>query len=312
MKLLCSGAAGFIGSHVAEAFIEDGHDVHIVDDLSGGKRSNVPSGATFHHLDIRSEEATALVQAERFDMLVHHAAQMNVRESVKHPREDASVNVDGLLNLMEAGRENGLQRVLFASTGGAIYGDPVYAPQDEEHPLCPVSPYGVSKLASEKYLDFYREEYGIPYVSLRYANVYGPRQNPAGEAGVIAIFIEQMLNGETPTIYGDGTQTRDYIYIDDVVAMNRAVMEYEGTRIFNVGTGEETSLNTLFESIQKHTDPSIDNVYGPAQPGEQMRSVLDISRAKNELGWSPTTNMDYGIGKTVEWFAAQLTSSQAQ
>lgn len=311
MKLICTGAAGFIGSHVAEAFLEDGHTVHIVDDLSGGKRSNIPEAATFHHMDIRSEAAAELVEAERFDMLVHHAAQMNVRESVKHPREDASVNVDGLLNIMEAGRDHGLQRVLFASTGGAIYGDPVYAPQDEDHPLCPVSPYGVSKLASEKYLDFYREEYGIPYVSLRYANVYGPRQNPAGEAGVVAIFIEQMLQGNVPTIYGDGTQTRDYIYIDDVVAMNRAVMEYEGTQIFNVGTGEETSLNTLFEAIQTHTNPEIDNAYGPAQPGEQMRSVLDVSRAQEELGWTPETDMDYGIGETVAWFEAQMASSQA-
>lgn len=312
MKLLCTGGAGFIGSHISKAFLKDGHNVHIIDDLSAGKRENVPTGAVFHHLDIRSDAATALMQQEQYDMLVHHAAQMNVRESVKHPREDASVNVDGLLNLLEAGREHGLQRVLFASTGGAIYGDPVYAPQDEEHPLCPVSPYGVSKLASEKYLDFYREEYGISYVSLRYANVYGPRQNPEGEAGVIAIFIEQMLRGEVPTIYGDGTQTRDYIYIDDVVAINRAVMDYEGTGIFNVGTGGETSLNTLFAAIQAHTNPSIDNEYGPAQPGEQMRSVLDISRAKEELGWEPTTDMDYGIGKTVEWFELQLASSEMQ
>ena len=289
--------------------MKDGHDVHIVDDLSAGKRQNVPAGATFHHMDIRSDEAAGLMKRERFDMLVHHAAQMNVRESVKHPREDASVNIDGLLNLLETGRQHGLQRVLFASTGGAIYGDPVYVPQDEDHPLCPVSPYGVSKLASEKYLDFYREEYGIPYVSLRYANVYGPRQNPEGEAGVIAIFIEQMLNGEAPTIFGDGTQTRDYIYIDDVVAINRAVMDYEGTRIFNVGTGEETSLNHLFEQIRAHTDTSIDCTYGPAQPGEQMRSVLDIQRAKKELDWCPETDMSYGIGETVKWFDEQLKSS---
>jgi len=310
MKLLCTGGAGFIGSHISKAFLKDGHTVHIIDDLSAGKRENIPAEAVFHHLDIRSDAAAALMRQEQYDMLVHHAAQMNVRESVKHPREDASVNIDGLLNLLEAGREHGLQRVLFASTGGAIYGDPVYAPQDEEHPLCPVSPYGVSKLASEKYLDFYREEHGIPYVSLRYANVYGPRQNPAGEAGVIAIFIEQMLNGKAPTIFGDGTQTRDYIYIDDVVAINRAVMEYDGTHIFNVGTGEETSLNHLFEQIQAHTDPSIDNEYGPAQPGEQMRSVLDISRAKEELGWAPETDMAYGIGKTVEWFESQLASPE--
>ncbi|MES3629498.1 MAG: GDP-mannose 4,6-dehydratase [Longimonas sp.] len=312
MKLLCTGGAGFIGSHVSEAFLKDGHDVHIIDDLSAGKRANVPAEATFHHLDIRSTEAAALVKTEAYEMIVHHAAQMNVRESVKHPREDASVNIDGMLNLMEAGRNHGLKRVLFASTGGAIYGDPAYTPQDEDHPLCPVSPYGVSKLACEKYLNFYREEYGIPYVSLRYANVYGPRQNPAGEAGVIAIFIEKMLNGEAPVIYGDGTQTRDYIYIDDVVAINRAVMDIEGTRIFNVGTGKETSLNELFRQIQAHTAPSIDNEYGPAQPGEQMRSVLDISRAERELGWSPKTEMSYGIRETVQWFEKSQSRARTQ
>lgn len=309
MKIVCTGGAGFIGSHVSKALLEDGHTVHIIDNLSAGKRENVPEGAVFHPIDIRSDAAAELMRTENYDLLSHHAAQMNVRESVANPRADASTNIDGLLNLMEAGHGHGLKRVIFASTGGAIYGDPVYVPQDEPHPLCPVSPYGVSKLASEKYLDFYREEYGIPYVSLRYANVYGPRQNPDGEAGVVAIFIEQMLRGEQPTIYGDGTQTRDYVYIDDVVAMNRAVMEYKDTAIFNVGTGQETSLNDLFGHIQTHTDPSMDCAYGPAQPGEQMRSVLDIQRAQDELGWTPETDMLYGIGETVKWFEQKLTTA---
>jgi len=301
-KIVVTGGAGFIGSHITDALISAGHSVHVVDDLSGGIRGNINSSATFHELDIRSEDVARLFQQEKFEVLVHHAAQMDVRRSVADPRYDSDVNIGGLLNLMEAGRMAGLQKVLFASTGGAIYGEPDYAPQDENHTLRPLSPYGIAKFCSEKYLEYYRHAYGIEYVALRYGNVYGPRQNPHGEAGVVAIFSERMLSNEPVFINGTGEQTRDYVYVEDVVQANLLAMDHSNSDIFNVGTSVETSVNELFSAIRDAIDPSIVENRREGQPGEQKRSVLSYSKASEILGWKPSIDIVTGLRRTVDWF----------
>jgi UDP-glucose 4-epimerase len=305
-KILITGGAGFIGSHVAEALLKQGHEVHILDDFSSGKEENVPENAVVHRMDVRDAAVFALFARERYTVLVHHAAQMDVRRSVADPKFDADVNIMGLLNLMEAGRQNGLRKVIFASTGGAIYGEPDYVPQDEDHPVRPLSPYGITKLASEKYLYFYEQQYRIPYVALRYANVYGPRQNPHGEAGVVAIFTQRMLEGRQPVINGSGEQTRDFVYVGDVVAANLAALAYEGSGVFNIGTGLETSINELFRMIRDLINPSVPEVHGEAKPGEQQRSVLGYARAQAILGWQPQVSLQEGLRRTVAWFQARV------
>ena len=305
MKILVTGGAGFIGSHVADALLDQGHIVHILDDLSTGRSENVPPAAPLHAFDIRSHEAAALMEREPFDVLVHHAAQMDVRASVADPSFDADVNVRGFLNLAEAGRKNGLKKILFASTGGAIYGEPDYTPQDEDHPVRPLSPYGITKLCTEKYLYFYQQQHGIDYVALRYANVYGPRQNPHGEAGVVAIFTQRMLKGDQPIINGDGKQTRDYVFVGDVVQANLAALGYDASGVFNVGTGTETNVNELFHTIRDLTGADIPEEHGEAKPGEQQRSVLSYARSKQALGWSPQVDVGEGLARTVDWFKEQ-------
>jgi len=302
MKILVTGGAGFIGSHVADAFCVEGHEVHVMDDLSTGRRENVPEDAVFHQMDIRSDEASSVMALECFDVLCHHAAQMDVRRSVADPRFDADVNVRGFLNLVEAGLNNDLKKVLFSSTGGAIYGEPDYAPQDEQHPLRPLSPYGITKLCTEKYLYYYHQQYGLDYVVLRYANVYGPRQNPHGEAGVVAIFTEKLLRGEQPVINGDGLQTRDYIYVGDVVRANIAGLHYDNTGIFNVGTSVETDVNQLFSVLRDLTAPGIPEQHGPGMPGEQRRSILSFEHSHEVFGWSPKVDLQTGLAETVDWF----------
>jgi UDP-glucose 4-epimerase len=245
-----TGGAGFIGSHVADALVAAGHRVHIVDDLSSGRKEQVPAGAELHVCDIRSDEAAAVMTTAGIEVLIHHAAQMDVRRSVANPRFDADVNLGGLLNLLEGGRRGTLRQVVFASTGGAIYGDQETYPADEDHPARPLSPYGVSKLAGERYLFFYNAQYGLDATCLRYANVYGPRQNPHGEAGVVAIFLNKLLAGVTPTINGDGLQTRDYVYVGDVVKANLAALGRPGFGTYNVGTARETDVNQLFGLIR--------------------------------------------------------------
>ncbi len=306
MKILVTGGAGFIGSHVTDAFVQAGHDVHVLDDLSSGRRENVNSRATLHVLDVRDEQLADLFARERFEVLVHHAAQMDVRRSVADPRFDASVNVDGFLNLMEAGRQHGLQRVIFASTGGAIYGEPDYVPQDEKHALQPLSPYGITKLVTEKYLYFYEQTYAIPYVVLRYGNIYGPRQNPHGEAGVVAIFSERMLKGEQAVVNGDGLQTRDYVFVGDVVRANLAALAHTGSGIFNVGTGVETDVVTLFRTIREHTGSDIEETHVPAKAGEQRRSVLSYEKTRQTLGWQPEVDVREGLRRTVAWFKEKV------
>ncbi len=287
---------------MADALVADGHRVLIIDDLSSGRKENVPEGAELHILDIRSEEAARLLADENVGILVHHAAQMDVRRSVADPRFDADVNIGGLLNLLEAGRKGTLRQVVFASTGGAIYGEQEVHPADEEHPQRPVSPYGVSKLASERYLYFYHHEYGLHVTCLRYANVYGPRQNPHGEAGVVAIFLDRLLSGRRPTIHGDGLQTRDYVYVGDVVAANRAAVGLEGYRTYNVGTGVETDVNELYEAIRRALGSPVEAVHGPAMPGEQRRSCITAAKIARELGVEIATPLAQGIQETADWF----------
>ena len=306
-KVLVTGGAGFIGSHVADALVAAGCEVHVLDDLSGGVEENVPEAATFHELDVRSDEVPALFERERFDALCHLAAQMDVRRSVADPVFDADVNVLGFLNLLEAGRRTGLEKVAFASTGGAIYGEPDPAvnggaSQPEHHPTRPMSPYGITKLVSEHYLRFYEQTHGIPYAALRFGNVYGPRQNPHGEAGVVAIFSERLLRGEPVTINGPGTQTRDYVFVGDVVRAFVAGLALDGSGVFNVGTGVETDVNELFGHINRHTGAGAAETHGPAKPGEQQRSVLDVSHAREVLGWEPTVSVGDGLERTVAWF----------
>lgn len=303
MKILVTGGAGFIGSHIVDAYVKLGHEVSIVDNLSTGKRSNLNTNAEFHETDIRDAEAVAKIfERGGFDVVNHHAAQMDVRRSVADPMYDASVNIVGMLSLLESCVKTGVKKVVFASSGGAIYGEQDYFPADEMHATRPISPYGAAKLAGEQYLFYYKAAYELGSVSLRYANVYGPRQNPEGEAGVVAIFASKMLEGKQPIINGDGRQTRDYVYIGDVVRANILALEYDGSGVFNIGTGIETDVNTLFRELKRAIDSPATEQHGPAKKGEQLRSVLNAERITKMLGWKPTVPLEEGFRKTVEYF----------
>jgi UDP-glucose 4-epimerase len=307
MKVLVTGGAGFIGSHITEHLIDAGAEVVVLDDLSSGKRESVHPRARLCQADIGSEAIRDLFARERFDCLDHHAAQMNVRRSVDDPMFDARVNIIGSLNLLQAAVATGVKKVVFASTGGAIYGEQLTFPADETHQTNPLSPYGVAKLAVEKYLAFYEAVYGLPYVALRYANVYGPRQDPHGEAGVVAIFSERLLRGEPAIINGDGEQTRDFIYVDDVVRANVLAVTTDLSGIYNVGTGLETSVNVLYAHLAKHAGAALPPRHDPPKPGEQRRSVLDCRKLQAVANWTPTVALEEGLRRTVVYFAAQLT-----
>jgi UDP-glucose 4-epimerase len=304
MRVLVSGGAGFIGSHTVDALAaRGGHEIAVIDDLSAGKREQVNSRARFYQVDLRDAPAVrGVIERERPEVLVHLAAQMDVRRSVADPAFDAQVNLVGFINLMEAGRAHGLGRVIFSSTGGAIYGEQECFPCDEEHPQRPVSPYGVAKLATEKYLFFYHAQYGIDYVALRYANVYGPRQDPHGEAGVVSIFCGRILEGRPATIYGDGGQTRDYVFVADVVRANVAALESTVSGAFNIGTGVETSVNQLYEVLARAAGVSRAAEYSPARAGEQRRSVILPERAAEALGWNPQVELSDGLARTLRFF----------
>jgi UDP-glucose 4-epimerase len=303
--VLVTGGAGFIASHVADALVAVGRRVLIVDDLSGGSLENVPAAAEFHQLDIRSPEAAALIESERVGTLIHHAAQMDVRRSTRDPVFDADVNILGTLNLLTAAVRAGTRQVLFASTGGAIYGEQESFPAGEDHPTRPLSPYGVSKLAVERYLYYFHVENGLDAVCLRYANVYGERQNPHGEAGVVAIFLNRLLAGEPCRINGDGMQTRDYVHVSDVVRANMAALGLPGFQILNVGTGVETSVVDLYAALARAVGSRLQAVHGPEAAGEQRRSVIDGSRIleiSRLAGWLPLAE---GLERTAGWFGQQ-------
>lgn len=307
MRILVTGGAGFIGSHTVDALIKaDAGDVAILDDLSAGKRQQVNPKARLHQVDLRDAPAVREVVArERPEAIYHMAAQMDVRRSVADPAFDAQVNIVGFLNLIEAAREHGLKRVVFSSTGGAIYGEQDRFPADEEHPRRPVSPYGIAKLSTEGYLFYYRAQYGIDYLALRYGNVYGPRQDPHGEAGVVAIFSGRILDGQPCTIYGDGSQTRDYVFVADVVRANVAALSAKASGIaINIGTGIETSVNDLYSNLASIADFPTAAEHGPGRPGEQNRSVISPARAHKELGWRPTATLRDGLAETFKYFKA--------
>jgi len=299
LKVLVTGGAGFIGSHVVDALVAEGHQVLVVDDLSTGKKEHLNPKAAFYQLDIRSRELEDVFRKEKPDLVNHHAAHVDVRRSVADPGFDAEVNILGSLNLLENARRHGVSKFVYASTGGAIYGEPEYLPCDEEHPLNPLSPYGVSKLAVEKYLYVYGQTCGLRYVILRYPNVYGPRQDPFGEGGVVAIFASRMLRGEEVVINGSGEQVRDFLYVHDVVSANLLAQETLDGQIYNLGTGVGTSINQLFATMKSVTSYAQEPVHGPAKPGETFKIYLDATKARTELGWQPAVGLDDGLRATI-------------
>ena len=306
-RVLVTGGAGFIGSHVADRYLAEGCEVTVVDDLSSGRRELVPEGADFVQLDIGDPTLEAVFAKGRFDLVNHHAAQIDVRISVADPARDARTNVLGLLNLLEQSRKHGVARIVYISSGGVVYGEPEDLPTDERHPLLPLSPYGVSKLAGEQYLYYYARIHGLEYVALRYSNVYGPRQSPHGEAGVVAIFGSRILGGEPITIFGDGTQERDYIYVGDVAEANWLASMHSLSapddllsRAWNIGTGRGTSVNELADRLMAIAGREVQRKHAPARAGELYRSVLDVARAATDLGWRPGVTLDDGLGRTLQ------------
>ncbi len=302
MKIVVTGGAGFIGSHIADAYVAEGHQVFVVDDLSSGDRRNLNPQADFHMMDLLDPALPSLLSKISPDVVNHHAAQMDVRRSVEDPLFDARINVLGLIHLLEGCKRVGVKKVIYASSGGAIYGEQELFPTPEDHPKRPESPYGVSKLTGEYYLNYYQSAFGISPVSLRYGNVYGPRQRADGEAGVIAIFIRHLLDDAAPKINGDGKQTRDYVYVGDVVAANLRALESSYTGAVNVGTGCETDVLELFRLLCERIGSKAVAVHAPAKIGEQRRSCLDISRAQERLGWSPRTPLSEGMDSTIAYY----------
>ena len=302
MRILVTGGAGFIASHIVDAYVAAGHEVAVIDDLSSGSRENINPAAAFHQLDILDPCLEEAFAAHRPQVVNHHAAQIDVRKAVADPARDIAVNIVGTVRVLERCAAHDVERVIFASTGGAIYGEPQYLPADENHPVQPLSPYGLDKFAAEHYLRIFHEQGGPTYVILRYANVYGPRQDPHGEAGVVAIFANAMLRGEAPTIFGDGEQTRDFVYVGDVVRANLLALEATHTGSFNIGTGEPTSVNRIYRSLAEAIGFDQPARYAPARPGEARNIHLDCALARLHLGWSAQVTLEDGLARTVEHF----------
>jgi len=302
MKILVTGGAGFIGSHLVDRLIQEGNEVVVVDNLSTGKRKHINRKADFYKLDIQSKRIDKVLRNERPLVVVHLAAQMDVRHSTEDPQFDAQVNILGTINLLEQAVRHGVRKVTFASSGGAVYGEQEVFPAPESHRTEPLSPYGISKLAGEKYLTYYANATGLRYVALRFANVYGPRQDSEGEAGVVAIFTRKMLQGEQPIINGTGKQTRDFIYVEDVVESILVTLGEDVQGIFNVGTGQETSINEGYRILKELTQSSCKDLFGAAKKGEQYRSVLDVRKIRETFGWDPQISFEEGLRKTVEYF----------
>lgn len=306
MRILVTGGAGFIGSNIVDAFLAQGHEVAVIDDLSTGKTENLNPRAKFYHADIRDNDALARVFDEfQPELISHQAAKADVRESLAKPQLYAEVNIIGSLNLLEQARRIGTKKIIYAGTGGATYGEPETLPVREDHPVNPLDPYGASKHQVEHYLFLYQYNYGLKYTVLRYPNVYGPRQNPFGEAGVIAIFTYKMLNGETPTINGKGDRERDFCFVGDVAQANVLSLEQGDNQIYNIGSGVGTNINTVYEILQEATHFNKPANYGPDKPGEVYKIYLDASKAKRELGWQATVPLPEGIHRTVESLRAR-------
>lgn len=302
MKIVVTGGAGFIASHIVDAYVHRGHEVSIIDDFSTGQKRNLSPSAKVFDLDIADLKAAQLIRELKPDVLNHHAAQMDVRRSVADPGYDARINVIGFINLLEGCKDAGVRKVIFSSSGGAVYGDREPIPATEEHETLPLSPYGVSKLTGELYLGYYHMAFGLPYVALRYANVYGPRQSSQGEAGVVAIFIAHLLAGKPPVINGDGKQTRDYVFVGDVVAANIAALDVGHVGAVNVGTGKETDVVTICNLLRDGVGSAVEAIHGPAKLGEQRRSCLEISLAQKVLGWRPEMGLKEGLERTIAYY----------
>lgn len=301
MRILVTGGAGFIGSNIVDAMLAQGHEVAVLDDLSTGKTENLNPQAKFYQADIRDQTALERVFDDfKPQVISHQAAKADVRESLQMPQLYAEVNIIGSLNLLEQARRVGTQKIIYAGTGGATYGEPQYLPVREDHPVNPLDPYGASKHQVEHYLFLYKHNYGLDYTVLRYPNVYGPRQNPFGEAGVIAIFTYKMLNGETPTINGNGEKERDFCYVGDVARANVLAVDKGNNAIYNIGSGVGTNINTIYEILQEATHFAAPAHYGPDKPGEVTKIYLDASRAKRDLGWEATVPLIDGIHRTVD------------
>lgn len=318
-RALVTGGGGFIGSHVTDQLLANGYAVTVIDDLSSGKRDQVPTGATFAELDVCSTEAAALVREGKFDVLCHLAAQIDVRKSVADPAADASLNIGGSLNLLEAVRQSGhATRFVFSSTGGAVYGDLVEPPTPEEASKDPQSPYGTAKFSVELYMGYFARVHGLDCVALRYSNVYGPRQDPHGEAGVVAIFCDRLIDGVPLTVFGDGGQTRDYVFVGDVARANLAAATVKlppatgvDSRAFNIGTSIETDVVTLANILKEVSSGSSEVTHAPPRAGEQRRSAIRNDKAEKVLGWKPRVTLHDGLRETFEWFAARRAGEQA-
>lgn len=305
MRVLITGGAGFIGSHVADAYIARGDQVAVVDSLATGRRAHVPPAARFYQADIRDQAMREIIAAERPQLISHHAAQASVTASTRDPVLDASVNVLGTVHLAHLAIEFGVDQFIFASTGGALYGDPPRLPADEATPIRPLSPYGCAKAAAETYLALFGRTQGLRACSLRYANVYGPRQDPHGEAGVVAIFARALLDGRPATIFGDGEQTRDFVFVEDVVRAHLLAADRQTDGPLNVGTGAGTSVNTIYRLLADLTGSRTGPVYGPPRPGDVMHIALDAGAARRRLGWTPSTTLEAGLAATVAWCVTQ-------
>ena len=304
MRILVTGGAGFIGSHVAEAYRAAGHQVAVVDALLGRGQNRTPEGVAFYHVDIRTPELADVFLEERPDVVSHHAALANVRVSLADPVADAETNVLGTLRVLDLAARHHVTQVIFASTAGALYGEPTSLPAGEDHPILPSSPYGLHKYVGELYMAYYRRVRGIKTAVLRYANVYGPRQDPSTEAGVVAIFTEALLAGRRPVIFGDGTQVRDFVYVGDVAEANLKALGSDLPEPVHIGTGVGTSVNDLAERLQALTGARVGPEHGPPVPGEVQKIYLDVTRAKKILAWQPRVRLEEGLRRTVEWFRA--------
>ena len=310
MKVVVTGGCGFIGSHLVDRLIKENHKVIVIDNLSSGQKENLNPVAKFYKLDILDSKVSEVFRKEKPEIIFHLAAQIDVRKSVEKPIEDANTNILGSLNILENCKRYKIKKIIFISTGGAIYGEADIVPTPENYPEFPLSPYGICKLTIEKYLNYYYKVFRLPFISLRLANVYGPRQNSKGEAGVVAIFCDKMLLKKQAIINGDGNQTRDFVFVEDAVEANISAMKSDRIDVYNIGTGQEVDINTIFRTLNKMIGNNCKKIHIPSRSCEQRRSSLDSNKAKKELGWEPKMGLDTGLKITKDWFARHLINNE--